>query len=75
MISAEIEYTTRVEKDFSKIQWLKMLSNYYLITFNNRELDLSGYKMITEFLEACNLKYILLAVGLVGGILLNQKYP
>lgn len=43
-----------------------MLLNYFLITFNNSELDLSSYIMIIQFLESHNPKHTLLAAALGG---------
>ena len=50
------------------------LSTHALITASHSELDLTDYNKVIEFLEAHTPKYILLAAGMVGGILLNSKY-
>ena len=49
--------------------------NYEIITATRNELDLNDFHRVTLFFEKHKPKFVVLAAGKVGGILLNKDYP
>jgi len=54
---------------------IRKLNKSNLVTAGHNELDLTDQVKVDEFFQKHRPKYVFLAAGKVGGILLNKKYP
>ncbi len=55
----------------------KLTSEGYcnIITKSHKELDLTNQKAVNDFFQKERPEYVFLGAGLVGGIMVNKKYP